>query len=180
MQRRSIQFIPDNFYHVYNRGNNGQSVFLEKENYRFFHEKIKQYFNNKVELISHCLMPSHYHLIVYLPITIDFSNVMRSIMTSFVKSYNRWHRRTGHLFEDDYQAILIKGDEQLIHTCRYIHINPVVAGLASKPEDWAYSDYRTWIGESDEGISSVRVRNMFFRSPEEYRNFVEEFLRDSR
>jgi REP element-mobilizing transposase RayT len=79
------------------------------------------------ELIAFCLMPNHYHLVVYLGDCLDFSNVMRGFTTSYVKSFNSWHHRVGYLFQGNTQMRLIEGDEDLIHLCRYVYINPVIA-----------------------------------------------------
>ncbi len=64
MPRREIPFLPDQYYHFYNRGNNRQVVFMERENYVYFLKGIKRYLHGRVEVIAYCLMPTHYHLLV--------------------------------------------------------------------------------------------------------------------
>jgi REP element-mobilizing transposase RayT len=64
MPRREIPFLPDQYYHFYNRGNNRQVVFMERENYVYFLKGIKRYLRGQVEVIAYCLMPTHYHLLV--------------------------------------------------------------------------------------------------------------------
>ena len=64
MPRRDIPFLPDQYYHFYNRGNNRQTVFFEAENYVYFLKGVKQYLLGTVEVIAYCLMPTHYHLLV--------------------------------------------------------------------------------------------------------------------
>lgn len=64
MPRRATLFLPDQYYHFYNRGNNRQSVFFERENYLYFLREIKKYVRGHVEAIACCLMPTHYHILV--------------------------------------------------------------------------------------------------------------------
>ena len=64
MPRREIPFLPDQYYHFYNRGNNRQVVFMERENYVYFLKGIKRYLSGRVEVIAYCLMPTHYHILV--------------------------------------------------------------------------------------------------------------------
>jgi REP element-mobilizing transposase RayT len=64
MPRRATPFLPDQYYHFYNRGNNRQAVFFERENYLYFLRGIKKYVHGHVEIITYCLMPTHYHILV--------------------------------------------------------------------------------------------------------------------
>ena len=136
MARRTIQFLPENYYHIYNRGNNQQEIFLEDENYRHFLKRLVHYYNiASIEVVAFCLMPNHYHLLITLVREINFSNIMRSFTTSYVKSFNGWHKRVGHFFQGDFQARQIDSTEYLMQVCRYIHRNPVKAGLTAFPEE---------------------------------------------
>ncbi len=127
----------------------------------------------KSELIAFCLLPNHYHLVVYVGDCPDFSNVMRGFTTSYVKSFNSWHHRVGYLFQGNTQMRLVDSDEDLIHLCRYVHINPVSAGLVASPESWEYSDYREWVSENLSVYSPIRkVRDAHFLSGRDYMQFV--------
>ena len=123
-------------------------------------------------------MPNHFHILVQLTRETDFSNTLRSLTTSYVKSFNKWHSRVGHLFQGSTKAKLIHEDNQLMHLCRYIHLNPVAAGLVRTPDAWVFSDYRFWTSEtSDQGHPSTRLRRQFFGSADEYKKFVLDFAR---
>ena len=63
MPRRTIPFLPDQYYHFYNRGNNRQQVFFERENYLYFLHGIKKYLLKHVDIIAYSLMPTHYHIL---------------------------------------------------------------------------------------------------------------------
>ncbi|HZY10231.1 MAG TPA: transposase, partial [Bacteroidota bacterium] len=136
MARRSIWFLPEHYYHIYNRGNNKEPIFLSDDNYHFFLRRLHHYYDQAaVQLIAYCLMPNHYHLLIYIHKEIDFSNVMRAFTISYTRSFNNWHRRVGHLFQSDFQARGIERDGYLPHLCRYIHLNPVKSMLVKNPED---------------------------------------------
>ena len=177
-----MKFLSENYYHLYNRGNDGQRIFLEAENYRFFLGRFREYLTKaNAQFVAWCLMPNHYHAVVYLGGDSDFSNVLRAFMTSYVKSFNKWHGRFGHLFQGNTKAKLVDQDEYLIHLCRYIHLNPVRAGLVDLPELWKYSDYREWVSETTSSGSRIaKVRGTHFGSGGEYQAFVMDYDAEER
>ena len=177
-----MEFLPENYYHIYNRGNDGHRIFLEPENYAFFLRRLREYCDRPpVQLVAYSLMPNHYHSVVFLEDGSDFSNILRGFTTSYVRSFNKWHGRVGYLYQGNTKAKLIENDEYLIHICRYIHLNPVIARLVDCPEQWKYSDYREWISDSAPGKKGcVKVRSMFFNSGARYRAFVMDYLAEER
>ena len=175
-------FERGNFYHLYNRGNAGQDIFLERENYRFFLQQMGKYFQTSgIETIAYCLMPNHFHILVFLAEGSDVSGTLQSFLTSYVKSFHRWHRTSGHLFEGPFQAKLVDSDEYLALLARYIHLNPVRARLAKNPEDWEFSNYRDWLSDTlEDAILFARVRNPFIGDAYAYRQFVENAIEEER
>jgi putative transposase len=171
------RFYPGNIYHLYNRGNDRQRIFLEPENYRFFLNRLTHFFRiADTDLLAYCLLPNHYHLLVRLQNDTDFSNVLRRFITSYVKSFNKWHDRVGHVFQGSTRSKLVDDDRFLAHLCRYIHLNPVAAGLTKLPEEWKWSDYRQWVDENEESARpNVALRTTLFSTAEEYRRFVLEY-----
>ncbi|MBD2461429.1 transposase [Oscillatoria sp. FACHB-1407] len=134
------------FYHIYNRGNNRQSIFFERENYLHFLRLIRQnLINNNVDVAAYCLMPNHYHLLVYLQ-TDALSEAMKSLSLSYTKAINKRFNRVGALFQGRFQKILITNTEHLITLTRYIHLNPVKADLVKQPEEWEFSSYLEYAG----------------------------------
>jgi hypothetical protein len=126
-------------------------------------------------------MPNHYHSVVFLEDGSDFSNILRGFTTSYVRSFNKWHGRVGYLYQGNTKAKLIENDEYLIHVCRYIHLNPVIARLVDRPEQWKYADYREWISDSAASKKGcVKVRSMFFDSGARYQAFVMDYLAEER
>lgn len=179
--RRSIPFVSGQYYHIYNRGNNKQKIFLEEKNYRFFLSRLHHYLDTaSVGLCGYCLMPNHYHLLVYLNKSVDFSKVMQSLSISYVKSFNRWHKRVGHLFQSDFNVKQIDDNNYLANVCGYIHLNPVMAGLVFLPQEWSFSDYAEWLNSSDTTMPQVRLRNQLFRDGDAYKIFVQYMLNEKK
>jgi len=181
MVRRDIQFIPYHFYHIYNRGNNRESIFIEDENYIHFLNRLHHYFDPvNIDLPAYCLMPNHFHLLVSPQKVIDLSNIMRSFSISYAKAFNKWCHRVGHVFQGNFQTHPIERDGYLSHICRYIHLNPLKGGLVSMPDQWIFSDYREWISNNEEDKPGIRLRNELFGKGEDYKKFVMDFADEQR
>ncbi|WP_204151964.1 transposase [Leptolyngbya sp. CCY15150] len=134
------------FYHIYNRGNNRQNVFFERDNYLYFLRLIRQTFvTHNIDMVAYCLMPNHYHLLVY-PKSAHLSQSMKSLSLSYTKAINKRFGRVGALFQGRFQRILVTHSDYLVHLIRYIHQNPVKANLVSQPEEWEFSSYLDYAG----------------------------------
>ncbi len=120
-------------------------------------------------------MPDHYHLLVYLKIDELGPRIMQPFTVSYVKAVNRQQDRRGPLFERRFQAVHVDRDETLRHLSRYIHLNPVVAGLATHPEDWAFSSYQEYVGLRRGSLPAPDRVLSQFPSHQAYREFVVAF-----
>jgi REP element-mobilizing transposase RayT len=145
MSKRTVPFIPDHYYHIYNKAVTDNKLFIEEKNYHFFISKIKKYLLDCVDVLAYCLMPNHYHLIIQLKNT-DLPSPMQKLALSYSVTFNKSYQRTGHLFQGPYQIKHIGDLTYLLHLSRYIHLNPVTAKLVSKAEDWNYSSYDEYLG----------------------------------
>jgi putative transposase len=175
MPIRKIQFQAGNYYHLYNRGNNRQEIFLERKNYSLFILLIRQHLiKNKVDIIAYCLMPNHYHLLVYLNDE-NLSQIMQSFSLAYTKSINQHFKRVGSLFQGRFQAKHVDTDEYLLHLSRYIHLNPVKANLVKHPQEWDFSSYSGYIGLQDNNLIKPEKVVEYFSSPNAYQQFVESF-----
>ena len=195
MPRREIPFVPDLYYHFYNRGNNCQVVFFEAENYVYFLKGMKRYLLGTVEVIAYCLMPTHYHLLVRVvrPQTSEvfktsevlgtsetLSNAMMRLGVSYTKAINKRFERTGALFQGQFQAKPVPTYSYLLTLCAYIHANPVKDGLAAAPEMWDYSNYLEWLGLRNGTLVNREFIRENFGTGEEYKKFVVEYIQNRR
>lgn len=131
-------------YHVMLRGINRQRIFEEGGDYVRFIQGLKRYREEcGYELYAYCLMPNHIHLLIregHMPL----SRVFRKIGASFVYWYNKKHERVGHLFQDRFKSEVVEDEAYLLTVTRYIHMNPVKAGICDKPDDYKYSSYNDY------------------------------------
>jgi putative transposase len=174
MPRRITPFFDGGFYHIYNRGNNRQPIFFERENYLFFLRRVREYFlPEKIEIIAYCLMPNHYHLLIRLFVA-DVSDILQAFTLSYVKSINKRYQRIGSLFQGPFESRLVDKNEYLLHLSRYIHLNPVAANLTKRAEDWEFSSYRDYIGLRNGTL--IRQRIILDQlGADGYRKFVDDY-----
>ena len=134
---------------------------------------MKKYFKPALaDILAYCLMPNHYHLLVYVKCE-DFGHqVMQPMMISYSRAVNRDMQRVGSLFQGRYQAKRIRSTEQLVQLTRYIHRNPVEAGLSKLPEDWEFSSYKEYIGFRNGTIPKINFRLLGFQNENNYRQYV--------
>ncbi len=177
MPSRYVRFAAGEYYHLYNRGAGQQVIFREPDNYVFVLHKVKHYaaiYN--IAIIAYCLMPNHYHFLVRQEGDIAAGLLPQHVFNGYTKAFNKRYKRSGTLFENRFQAIHIDKESYLIHLCRYIHLNPVKAGLAADPAAWPYSNYLEWIGErSGTLVDHEFIRDRFPRVAD-YRQFVYDYL----
>ena len=162
------------YYHVYNRGVGRQAIFYDDENMRFFLRRLRHFCQpGRAQVVAYCLMPNHYHLLVQVQGEQFSQQVMQPLGVSFAKAINQEHQRVGPLFQGPFRALLVERDDYLLSLSRYVHRNPVAAGLVAYPEDWLYSSYRDYIGLRADSMVVPQVVLQQFDSRQAYREFVE-------
>ncbi len=183
--RREV-FRAGEYYHIYNRGNNRQPIFFERENYLFFLRLLRKHLiesmtaaassaaHSGLIVIAYCLMPNHYHLLTCLKTDL-LADLMQPFSLSYTKAINKRYGRTGSLFQSPFKAIRIDRNEYLLHLSRYIHWNPVAAKLVKQPEDWEFSSYREYIRLREGTLPQADIILEQFGSPLDYRAFVETY-----
>ena len=134
------------FYHVYNRGNNRQPIFFDRENYLYFLRLMKRHLvANGIDVVAYCLMPNHYHFLVHLS-QAQLSASMKSLSLAYTKAINKRYNRCGSLLQGRFQSLLVTETDYLVNLSRYIHLNPVKAKLVSHPSEWEFSSYLEYAG----------------------------------
>jgi len=146
MARKPRLHVPGGVYHVMLRGNGGQAIFLSEKDrtvfYRLAEEGIER-FGHRVH--GFCLMGNHVHLLIQIG-KVPLSRVMQNLSFRYTGWINRRHRRTGHLFQGRYKAVLVDADAYLLELVRYIHLNPVRARMVCDPAAYHWSGHRTYLG----------------------------------
>lgn len=171
---RKVALCVGHYYHVYNRGVNRQPICFSEENRVFFIKRLRYYCRPElVDVVAYCLMPTHYHLLVYLKTDVFSKRVMQPFGVSYTKAINCQQNRVGPLFQGPFKAKLVDQEAYLIHLTRYIHLNPVSAGLVRSPDEWSYSSYRDYIGQRQGTFPYPDVVLAEFASREGYQEFVE-------
>jgi REP element-mobilizing transposase RayT len=194
MPRRVTPFLPDQYYHFYNRGNNRQAVFFERDNYLYFLRGLKKYLREYVDILVYSLMPTHYHVLgrVRIPQTSEVfktsevlgkevsgkvSLAMQKFGISYTKAINKRFERVGALFQGQFQAKPIQTYNHLLNLCIYIHANPVKDGLVALPEDWEFSNYLEWMNLREGTLVNREFIADNFGTSEEYKTLVMEYIK---
>jgi len=147
MPKRSLVFAEGEQYHIFNRGNNSQKIFLTGEDYFIFLDRLVEKLpHSAVRIHSFSLLPTHFHLSIKLEEVFDLSTAMKHLQQSYARGFNKKYRRHGHVFDSPFKALRIESPDYLDFLSRYIHRNPIEAGLAVVPEDWQFTSYRLYEG----------------------------------
>ena len=181
MPRIARQLSNTGIYHIIVRGINRQTIFYDDEDCQRFIDTLGRVIDNGVTfLLGYCLMSNHVHLLIQESDT-AISTVMKRIGTSYAYWYNRKYARSGHVFQDRFKSENVEDDSYLKTVIRYIHQNPVKAGITSKAESYFWSSCRVYYGEKEypSGLTSTSLILGLFaendsRAIEAFRGYMDE------
>lgn len=138
------------------RGNGGQEIFSREEDWgSFVHILAETKRRFSFQLYAYCLMPNHFHLLIKVGAT-SLPVIMQTLLTWYANYFNFVRERTGHVFQSRYKAILCTDDRYLLTLIRYIHANPVHAGLVHAAGDWKWSGHQDY-ATGQLGLVDTRV-----------------------
>lgn len=140
-----IQY-PGAFYHVTSRGNERKPIYKsvpDREAFLGYLESAAMRYGAVIH--CYCMMDNHYHLLLETP-EANLSAIMRHINGAYTTYFNVKRKRSGHLFQGRYKALLVDKDAYAMELSRYIHLNPVRAKMVEKPEEHRWSSYRSYVG----------------------------------
>ena len=179
MPRRPRVHFPGAFYHVIARGNGGQRVFLDSQDYQRYSSFLREY-KEKYEfsLYTYALMPNHLHLLLEVN-EVPLSRLMQNLQFRYTRNFNLKYKKWGHLFQGRYKAILCQKDSYFLELSAYIHLNPVRAGLVKDPIDYPWSSYKFYKKAAkdnpvDEDLLLAQFSNNKAAARKAYALFVEE------
>lgn len=157
-----MDFVANNIYHIYNRGNNHQTIFPQERNYHYFLDKVRKSISPHCDILAWVLMPNHFHFLIHANDTTTemvgttvrrsaLSEGFRHVLSSYSKGINKQEGYSGNLIKQNTRSKCVydatDGAINYADTCfTYIHQNPVRAGIVEKIEQWEYSSYKDYAG----------------------------------
>jgi REP element-mobilizing transposase RayT len=178
MARKTRAEVEGGLYHVITRGNNRQQIFRAPADYEKFLSLLEvQKTKLPFFLYAYCLMTNHVHLLIERQAA-TIGRIMHRLLTGYSQYYNRRYHRVGHLLQGRHKSILCQSDRYLAELVRYIHLNPVRAGMVQRPEQYQHSGHRAYLGLDAAGIVDVNAVLRHFGAKkavarEAYRQFVD-------
>jgi putative transposase len=153
MPRTSRASLGGYVYHVINRGNGCSDVFRKEDDYRAFVQLMANA-NERLpmRLPGYCLMPNHFHLLLWPHEDGDLSRWMQWLMTAHVRRYHRHYASSGHVWQGRFKAFPIEQDEHYLTVLRYVERNARRADLVAHAEDWPWSSASIQAGTCPEGL----------------------------
>jgi len=137
-------------YNITARGNERKPIFIDDEDRIRFLNILKELTENRqIILYCYCLMTNHYHLLLETPYS-NLIRTMHTIQTRYTMYFNFKHKRVGHLFQGRYKSLIVDKENYLLELSRYIHLNPVRAGIVKRAEDYRWSSCRDYLQEKVE------------------------------
>lgn len=176
--------LGDTFYHIYGRGASKRTIFKSESDYAVFLNLIKRYLSSKpqkdssgrlykslashIQLLAYCLMPNHFHLLVYQIDQTAMSSLMHAVLSSYSSYFNTKYGQSGSLLESPYKAVRVDDDRYLMHISRYIHRNP------RDWRDYSYSSIHNYEGKRrQDWVKPSRIQELF-PSFSHYIDFLED------
>lgn len=175
--------VPDNYYHIFNRGNNKENLFSNDGNYLFFLNKLKKYILPHLKIFSYCLMPNHFHFLAqvrdqeqiienltklqkFSKVEVDKDNLdinkfleerFQRFFASYALAFNKQQNRSGSLFQKRFKRIHVHSDGYLLKLLHYIHNNPIHHKFCKNYHDWEYSSYPIFLSSKTTNVERDEV-----------------------
>ena len=160
---------PNRFYHIYNRGNNEENIFIEEKNYTFFLQKMIKYLVQVADIYSYCLLKNHFHILIKIKskenlpekykqnVHLPFSN----LFNSYTKSINKGYNRTGSLFQEHLKRNSVEDEEYIKMLVLYIHLNPMKHNFTDNFKTYPHSSYRAYLSDKPSNLSREYILDLF-------------------
>lgn len=164
-------------YHVMLRGINKQQIFEDDSDYKRFcyiMGDCKEEYDFRLH--AYCIMGNHVHILIEVG-DVSLSEILRKIEVRFAQWYNKKYQRTGHLFQDRFRSEVIEDDAHFLRVMRYIHHNPIKAGLCDSLEEYPWSSYRAY-KEKDDSLTDIQEGIAVMGNYEDLLDFLNEVTED--
>ena len=145
------------YYHIFNRGNNQENIFIEERNYRYFLRLYAKHIMPAADTYAYCLLRNHFHFLVRIKTVEEqdltsFGNLsdlprkpsqqFSNLFNAYAKAFNKTYHRTGTLFQRPFGRIEVTSDSYFMQLVTYIHQNPQNHGFVNDFRTWPYSSYQ--------------------------------------
>ena len=172
MPRTARVKSPSQIYHVMLRGIDKRNIFLDKyDYYKFLHCIYKAREKKIFHIYAYCLMTNHVHILLKCE-SEEIGEVIRRITSRYVPYHNKKYGRRGHLFENRFKSEPIGDDRYFLTVLRYIHQNPIKAGLADNLISYPYSSYLEYMNEDNEGLINKKFVLDMFSNNKTFENYM--------
>lgn len=155
---------PGCFYHVFNRGNNGEDLFREPRNYVYFLWLYEKYMTAHAETMAYCLLKNHFHFLIRVRDNARMravSQAVSNLCNAYTRALNKSLNRHGSLFEKPFRRKRIETQAHWMQAVYYIHANPVKHGFIRNMAHWKYSSYQAYISDEPAIIDKEKVLAWF-------------------
>jgi putative transposase len=162
------------FYHIYNRGINGEDIFKESRNYDYFLKQYVKYCSPVLETYAYALLKNHFHFVVFVKpnvqiaakdgdgiVRLNPSRQLSHFFNSYAQSINKAYKRTGSLLESPFERKWINEDSYLTNSIIYCHHNPQLHHFVTDFKDWSFTSYHTILQKDNTFVNTSRVINWF-------------------
>jgi putative transposase len=162
------------YFHIYNRGVNGEDIFKEQRNYYYFLQQYNLYCSDVLETFAYALLKNHFHLLVYIKenvlvpkyngqgtIRLNASKQLSHFFNSYAQAVNKACNRTGPLFESPVERKLIDDNNYLTSMIYYCHFNAQMHEFVKDFRDWEFSSYYSILENNNNFVASEKVLNWF-------------------
>lgn len=194
--------ITGSYYHIFNRGVDRRIIYNTKADYKRALLTLEYYLpaNNSIKLghylamtkgrqlamskrqqsmplvsiLSYCLMPNHFHLLLRQEVDNGIASYMSLVQNSYTQYFNNKHQRSGRLFQSSFKSVMVESREQLLHLSRYIHLNPYVARIVNDTPSllkYPYSSMRHFTQDAQSFVETDVMLSQF-RNKSDYTQFV--------
>ncbi|WP_428223378.1 transposase [Flavobacterium sp.] len=162
-------FECDGYYHIYNRGNNFESIFIEERNYAYFLQLVAKYLLPIAEIYAYCLMKNHFHLVLKIKSEEELSEKVRhkihlpfsNLFNAYTKSINKYYGRSGSLFQEHLKRNKISDEEYLRKLILYTHLNPVKHGFVEDFRNYKHSSYNIYLSGYETKLERKFILSLF-------------------
>jgi len=189
MSAYKARLVPHGFYHIFNRAHGNEQMFLSNDNYLYFLKRFNEVVGPYVHLHCYCLMPNHFHFLIEIKsekeislphprglidlegVAEDFDKFLiqqfSNFFNGYTKAFNKQHGRLGGLFMSPFRRVAVTDERYRLVLVKYIHFNPVDAGLSFLPSKWKYSSYNHLFE-----LGKNNQQHVVFEWFDDYTNFI--------